>query len=258
MVKPEPGDKQNAVAVEQTEDGLLNGRLRLRQNADGYRAGVDAAMLAAACDAKPGQRVLDAGCGVGAVMLQAALRAPGAAFVGVERDPSAVERAQENIALNDLQDRVSVSAGEVSARPGPFAAAFDQALANPPFFDDPGAIRGPSPEKRGAWLADGGLPAWTEFVTEAVREGGSVILIHRADRLGELLALLARRAGSFQVRAVYPFADAPASRILVRAVRAGRAPLKLLPPLVLHPREGAKHTPEAEAILRGEASVTWD
>lgn len=245
------------MAAEHTDDRILGGRLRLRQAAAGYRAGLDAALLAAACDVKAGEHVLDAGCGAGAVMLQAAFRAPDATFLGVERDPAAIELARTNIELNGLQDRVSVDAGEVSARPGPYAGTFDRALANPPFFDDPSTLRGPSPAKRGAWLADDGLSAWIEFLTKVVREGGSVVLIHRADRLADLLALLSRRAGSFQVRPIQPFSDAPASRVLIRAVRAGRAPLKLLPPLVLHLRDGAKHTPETEAILRGEASLGW-
>ena len=46
-----------------TQDGLLGGRIALRQSAQGYRAGMDAALLAAACDAKPGDRVVEAGCG---------------------------------------------------------------------------------------------------------------------------------------------------------------------------------------------------
>ena len=51
--------------------------------------------------------------------------------------------------------------------------------------------------------------------------------------------------------------DAPAKRVLVRALKTGKAPLQLLPALILHPREGAKHTDEAEAILRGEAALGW-
>ena len=54
-----------------------------------------------------------------------------------------------------------------------------------------------------------------------------------------------------------PFADAPAKRVLVRAVKGGKAPLRLLPALVLHDRDGAKHSAAAEAILRGEASIDW-
>jgi len=90
-----------------------------------------------------------------------------------------------------------------------------------------------------------------------VREGGTITLIHRADRLADILALLADKAGSFQVRPVHPYADEPAKRVLVRAVKTGKAPLRLLPALVLHARDGGKHTPEAEAILRGRGELAW-
>ncbi len=134
---------------------------------------------------------------------------------------------------------------------------FDAAMANPPFFDDPAELRAPMPEKAGAWMADGGLAAWTGFLLKAVREGGSITVIHRADRLADLLALLSPKAGSFRIRPVQPFADEPAKRVILRAVKTGKAPLVLLPALVLHDRSGAKHTPEAEAILRGEAALDW-
>ncbi|HEX7884926.1 MAG TPA: methyltransferase, partial [Phenylobacterium sp.] len=94
--------------------------------------------------------------------------------------------------------------------------------------------------------------------SKAVREGGSITVIHRADRLADLLALLAPKAGSVQVRPIHPFADEPAKRVLVRAIKTGKAPLQLLPPLVLHDRDGGKHRPEVEATLRGEAELGWD
>ncbi len=241
-----------------TQDHILGGKVSLRQAAKGYRAGVDAALLAAACDAGDGERVLDAGCGVGAVMLAAATRRPGARFVGVERDPAAVALARGNVADNGLASRVEVMAGDVV---GGFKVLelepFDAAIANPPFFDDPASLRAPHPAKREAWMAEGGLAAWTAFLVGAVREGGSVTLIHRADRLADILALLGAKCGSFQVRPIHPFADAPAGRLIVRVVRGGKAPLQLLSALMLHERGGAKHTPETEAILRGEAGLTW-
>jgi tRNA1(Val) A37 N6-methylase TrmN6 len=257
MVKPDHGDEGREVA-RASEHGLLNGRVRLRQHADGYRAGMDAALLAAACDAGDGELVLEVGCGAGAALLAAAVRRPTARFVGVERDAAALELAIANTALNRLEDRVTARAGDVDAPASGLAAGtFDAAMANPPFFDDERALRGPAPAKRGAWIADGGLAAWIDFLTRAVRDGGTVTIIHRADRLADLLGLLALRAGSMQVRPVHPFADAPASRVVTRAIRGGRAPLRILPALVLHPRDGAKHTPEAEAIFRGEADLPW-
>jgi tRNA1(Val) A37 N6-methylase TrmN6 len=242
---------------ETTEDAVLDGRVRLRQPARGYRAGVDAALLAAACDAGAGERVIEAGCGAGAVLLAAAARRAGAHFTGVERDPKALALAQANIAANGLGERVEARAGDVALRfSGLGLAPFDAAMANPPFFDDPGTLRGPAAERRGAWMADDGLEAWIGFLSKAVREGGTITLIHRADRLGDILGLLAAKAGSVQVRPVQPFADAPAKRVLVRAVKTGKAPLRLLPPLVLH--AGERHTDEAEAILRGRAALAWD
>jgi tRNA1(Val) A37 N6-methylase TrmN6 len=242
-----------------TEDRLLGGRVRLLQPARGYRAGMDAALLAAACDAEAGERVLDVGCGPGAVLLQAAARRPGARFWGLERDPAALELARRGVELNGLHGRAEPLAGDVAQG---FAALklrpFDAVLSNPPFFDDGGAIRGPHPARRGAYLSDDGLEAWIRFLSKAAREGGSLTLIHRADRLGDILSLLSEKCGGVRIRPVHPFADTPAKRVLVRAVKAGKAPLELLPPLVLHDRSGGKHTPEAEAILRGEAALGWD
>ncbi len=241
-----------------TENRLLDGAVRLRQAARGYRAGMDAALLAAACDARPGQRVIEAGCGPGAALLAAAVRRPEARFTGIERDPQALALARENIALNGLADRVEALAGDVGQRFSSLGLPpFDAALANPPFFDDPAALRAPAPEKAAAWMADEGLMGWVEFLLKAVREGGTITVIHRADRLADLLGLLAPKAGSFQVLAIHPFADVAAKRVLVRAVKTGRAPLKLLPPLILHERGGAKHRPEIEAILRGQAALAW-
>jgi tRNA1(Val) A37 N6-methylase TrmN6 len=238
-----------------TEDRMLGGQLTLLQPAKGYRAGLDAALLAAACDAKPGDAVIEAGCGVGAVMLAAALRRPGAEFLGVERDPAALNLARANIISNRLGDRVQAEEGDVGGlRAG---RRFDAGLSNPPFFDDRGAIRGPHPAKASAFLADDGLRAWTGYLLGMVRDGGIVTLIHRADRLADLLSQLSAKAGSFQIRPVHPHADDPAGRVLVRAVRGGRAPLRLLPALVLHERGGAKHTKAAEAILRGETDLPW-
>lgn len=241
-----------------TEDRVLDGRVKLRQSAAGYRAGLDAALLAAACDAGQDDRVIEAGCGVGAALLAAATRRPGARFVGLERDPAAAALARENAALNDLAARVDIVEGDVAAG---FRAlglpVFDAMMSNPPFFDDPRALRAPAPEKTGAWMADAGLAAWTAFALKAVREGGTITLVHRADRLADILTLLAPKAGSFRIRPVQPFADAPAKRVLVRAVKTGKAPLVLLPALVMHDREGGKHSAQAEAILRGQAALEW-
>ena len=241
-----------------TTDDMLGGRLRLSQPRVGYRAGVDAALLAAACQAAPGARLIEAGCGVGAALLAAAARQPNARFVGIEIDPSAVVLGRGNIAANDMNDRVCILHGDIAAAFSELRLkTFDGALSNPPFFDDAGALRGPAPAKTRAWISREGLAAWISFLTRAVREGGDITLIHRADRLSDLLGLLGGKCGSIQVRPIQPFADTPAKRVLVRAVKTSKGPLRLLPALVLHDRTGAKHTDQTERLLRGETALTW-
>lgn len=256
---PPACEPRTADGASLTEDTVLGGRVRLLQPRRGYRAGLDAALLAASVEGEAGERLLEAGCGMGGALLQAAARLPECVFVGLERDPEALALAARSLAQNALDGRVRLLEGTVEAG---FRAlgepVFDAAFANPPFFDDPATLRGPAPERRGAWLADGGLGAWTRLLLKAVREGGAMTLIHRADRLADLLALMGEGAGDLRIRPVQPFSDAPAKRVLVRGVKASRAPLILLPPFVLHERGGAKHTVEAEALLRGEARLSWD
>ena len=250
--------REGRTGVDTAENTVLGGRVRLRQPVRGYRAGMDAALLAAAVDARPRQRVIEAGCGAGGALLQIAARCPDVALTGVERDLEAADLARGNAALNGMADRVEVVTGDVAAGFRTLdLSPFDWAVANPPFFDNETALRAPDPAKRGAWIADDGLEAWTAFLIKAVREGGRIVMIHRADRLADILGLLGGKCGSFAVRPIQPFADEAAKRVLVRAIRTGKAPLRLLPPLVLHDRSGAKYTPEAEAILRGDAALPF-
>lgn len=254
MVTPHERVKRVTVAPEVEENALLGGRVRLTQPRDGYRAGMDAALLAAAVPARRGETVLEAGCGAGAVLCQIGVRRIGVTLLGVEREPPAAALARENLSLNALEGEVltaDVAAG-FAALDRPRA---DWAISNPPFFDDPDALRAPGPGKRAAWMADDGLEAWTDFLLAGVRDGGGIVMIHRADRLADLLQLLGRKAGSFRVLPIHPYADRPAKRVLVRATRLGRAPLAILPPLVLHEAGAGKHSARAEPLLRGEAAL---
>lgn len=219
---------------------------------------MDAALLAATVTPRAGERLIEAGCGAGAVLMQLAKRHEGLSLAGLERDLFAYELAKHNTRANGVADRTTILNGDVAKGFRTLELPlFDWAVSNPPYFDDPNSIRAPAEERRGAWIADDGLKVWTQFLLKSVREGGRIHIVHRADRLADILSLLAPKAGSFAIRPVHSFADEPAKRVLVQAIKTGKAPLRLLPPLVLHPRTGPKHTPGAEAILRGESALPF-
>jgi tRNA1(Val) A37 N6-methylase TrmN6 len=235
-----------------TEDGFLAGAVRLRQPAKGYRAGADAILLAAALEAQKGETLMEAGCGAGAALLAAAHLLPGVSFVGVERDAIAAGLARENVALNGLGERVAIVEGNALAE-GP---SFDGVFLNPP-FDEAEGSQPPHPARRSSYLTEASIDDWIKALANRLKGGGALTLIQRAQHLPAILAALEGRLGGVEALPVRPQSDQPAKRVLVRARKGGRAPLRLLKGIDLHDGGGAKFTPEAEAIFRGEARVIW-
>lgn len=237
-----------------SENRFLDGRVRVTQPEEGFRAGIDAVLLAAAIDAKPGESLIEFGCGAGTATLCAAARLPGCRFSGFDIDPDMVALAQGNAAVNDFADRVRFAEGDVG-QPGEWGPT-DQVFFNPPFFDDPKSLRAPKPGKMRAYLT-GSVPVadWIAAARNTLTPKGRLTVIHRADRLGDLLSLLQTGWGDVRVKPIHPRADAPAKRVLVAARRDSKGPLALLPPLILHDDAGGKYSAEAEEILRGRAGI---
>lgn len=236
-----------------TEDRLLGGRVVLRQPREGYRAGIDPLLLAAALDLRPGSRAGEFGCGAGAALLAAAVLYPGAQLTGVERDPKMAALARANIALNACADRVRAEDGDALTAFAP--ESLDAVFFNPPFFGDPTALRAPKPGKTDAWLAREPLGDWIAAGLKALKPRGRLTLVHRADALAEALAALHGRAGDLRVLPVAARPGGAARRVLIGARKGGRGPMRLASPLVLHGAEGSGYAADADALLRGEARL---
>ena len=244
-----------------TDDAFLGGALRIRQPVGGYRAGLDAVLLAATLSAERGERVLDIGAGVGVVGLAAAWRVPDIEVTLVERDPGLAALARDNIASNGLGARVGDVVADIT-RPlrelpelGGLAETYDHALANPPYHvEGRGTLAGKPLKAAANAMPAGALDRWIRFAAAMLRPGGSLTLIHRPDALAGLLAALGGRFGGVVLLPVYPRASEPASRLLARAVKGSRAPLQLRPGLFLHD-DGHGFGPWIEAILRRGAAL---
>lgn len=241
-----------------TEDAVLGGRLVLRQPRKGHRVGHDAILLAAACSARPGQHLIELGAGVGAAGLAVARRVDDLKLTLIEIDPALATLARDNAERNGLAGRTRVICLDATASPADFAAAglssrgeADHVLMNPPFNPE----HNPSPDRRRRLAhagADETLPRWVEAAAWLLRPTGVLTLIWRADGLGAVVAALAGAFGSLRILPIHPKPDAPAIRVLVRAVKESRAPLALLPGLALTDGRG-QPSPAAEAVLRESA-----
>jgi tRNA1(Val) A37 N6-methylase TrmN6 len=244
-----------------TEDAVLGGALRLRQPRWGHRVGHDAVLLAAACPAQAGEHVVDLGAGVGAAGLAVAARACDTTVTLVEIDPELAALAAENAELNGLAARVGSVTLDAAAPARAFAAAglvpesVARVLMNPPFNDPVRQQTSPDCRRLLAHAAPReALAAWTRTAARLLRPRGTLTVIFRADGLVDLGRALESVFGAIMVLPVYPKPDEPAIRVLVRATKASRAPLALLPGLVLNDA-GGYPTPQAEAVLRGGATL---
>ncbi|MBV8755314.1 MAG: methyltransferase [Hyphomicrobiales bacterium] len=245
---------RNAKNLAVTEDAVLGGRLVLRQPRRGHRFGHDAILLAASTPAKAGEHVVEFGAGVGAAGLALASRVPGLALTLVEIDRELATLAGENISRNGLADGVRAVTLDVTAGARAFAAealppgSAARVLMNPP-FNDPAVSRASPDAGRRCAHVSAGIAPWLNSAQRLLGAGGTVTLIWRADGLGDVLSALAPGFGAITAQPVHPRADAPAVRVLVRAVKGSGAPLVLLPPLVLAGTDG-RPSAEAEAVLR--------
>ena len=127
-----------------------------------------------------------------------------------------------------------------------------------PFLERGQATPPSEPGKAEAQLeGEADLAAWVRFALAMLRPKGSVTFIHRADRLEQLLAQFAGRAGEIVVFPLWPGAGKPARRVIVHARKGIASPTRLLPGMVLHGPDG-RFTAEAEAVLRHAAALPLD
>lgn len=244
------------------EDRLLGGRVRMLQPLAGYRAATDPVLLAAACPARPGQSVLDLGCGAGAVALCLAARVPELRLTGLEIQPAYAALARQNAALNAVA--MTVIEGDVAHPPADLRAlSCDHVVMNPPFHDA-GAVQPlPRRERDLAHREGAAGPAdWVGCAIARLRPGGMLTVVHRTERLPDLLAALGGRAGAVAVLPLAARAGRAARRVVLRAVKGARGPFRLCAPLILH--DGPEHladrddfTAEASAILRQCAPLAF-
>ncbi len=241
-----------------TEDLLLNGRVRLTQSVTGYRVAVDPILLAAAVPAAAGDQLLDLGSGTGAAALCLHHRVPGCRIVGLEVDDDMLALARQNAALNEASKAVTFVQGDVAAPPPQIAApTFDHVFTNPPYLGpDRSDVRVSRDAQRDAAdiesTAD--LRRWIVCAVAALKPKGRLTLIHRADRLDELLSELRRHAGEIVVFPLWPKSGRPAKRVLVTARTGVATPLRLSSGLILHEQSGA-YTEAARAVLENGAPL---
>jgi tRNA1(Val) A37 N6-methylase TrmN6 len=250
--------------LDTTEDTLLGGRVKLSQPRSGYRVAIDPVLLAASVEAAPGERILDVGAGVGAIGLCLVARLGDVFVQGVEVQSELVALAAHNAQHNGWLDFMSTAQHDIeSSTIAPYVAerllpeSYDQVVTNPPYLPAHSANR-PLDRMRALATVEStaNLADWLQFALNRLKHGGTLTMVHRADRLDEILALLKGRAGETVIFPLWPGPGKDANRVIVRTRKGSDAPLRLASGLLLHDG-GEKYTATAERILREAGALAF-
>lgn len=237
-------------------DTLVNGKVILEQYAKGYRAGLDAVFLAAACPIQPKQTVLDVGCGVGAAFLCLHQRINNIEITGIEGNHDLCMLAKSNSAKNHCSS--TIIPYKIPDRPDLLGhKRFDHVITNPPYFE--AFYHDPSPhslkaQAMGETLTS--LAVWLDYCLRKLRDRGTLTLIYTADRIDDVLHSLHKRVGEIKI---YPLWNH--KRLCKRLIITGRKVTKggcvLYPGMILHNQDGT-YTQNALEILSQGKSLLWD
>lgn len=236
---------------------ILNGSISLKQPEHGFRTSIDAVLLAAACPCQENQKIADFGCGVGSASIAAIARVPNIQLCGFEMQENHIPIARENAKNNGFEQNANFHHQDITNLPEEYAHNFDHIICNPPYEDHGKHITSPKDEKAkaiGHSQDSVDIASWVKAAFFALKSGGGLTIIHKADQLQTIMIALGKSFGATEIIPLWPKAGKPAKRVIIRTIKHRKSPANILPGLVLH-NENGQYTDEAEKILRNKSGL---
>ena len=219
---------------------LWPGGPKFKQDGSAFPLSTDSVLLAYFAAPVRARRILDLGCGAGALCVLLRASHPGAEIGGVELQSEAAALCRENFKINGLDAGLVVTGDLREHRALWSAGGFDLVVSNPPYFPEksgaasPDRARSMARSERECTLDE--LCAASAYLC---RNGGAFALVHRPERLSEVFrALSAHGLEPKRLRFVQHKAGSAPSLALVEARRGGRPGLEVERPLILRDESG--------------------
>jgi len=222
-------------------DDLQRNGYQIIQNRDGFCFGMDAVLLSGFAKVKPEEKAIDLGTGTGIIPILLEAKNQGLHYTGLEIQEEVADMAARSVALNHLEDKISIIRGDIKEASRLFgAASFDVVTSNPPYMNDAHGLKNPDLPKaisRHEVLCT--LQDVTREAARLLRPGGRFYLVHRPHRLIEIItALKSVGMEPKRMKMVHPFVDKEANMVLIEAVRGGRSMIKVEAPVVVYKEPG--------------------
>ena len=165
----------------------LHNGFTLEAGGDGFPLSTDSMVLAHFARLPRQARVLDLGSGCGTLGLLLCADDPGCSVTGLEIDPAAHAVAQQNIERNGLSGRMESICADLRSFTG---SGFPVCISNPPYFSGgPASTRHPTARREDTCQPE----ELFEAAAKALRYGGDFFLVHKPERLAQLIGCGAKQ-----------------------------------------------------------------
>lgn len=222
---------------DETLDTFFDGKIQVLQKQRGYRFSVDAVLLSRFIRFRKNEKAIDLGTGCGIVPLLLSQMTRIAFIVGVEIQKELADLAKINVLLNHLEDRISILHQDFRGLPNTFPAGFfDLVFSNPPYRKHLTGRTNPSIERAIArHEIKGTLGDLISIASYLLPPKGRCCLIYPASRAADLMvSLRGKQLEPKRMQWVHPSLDEEARFVLVEAMKASGAELKVMKPLILN------------------------
>ncbi|MCD7967754.1 MAG: tRNA1(Val) (adenine(37)-N6)-methyltransferase [Clostridiaceae bacterium] len=222
-------------------DDLQRNGYQIIQKKNGFCFGMDAVLLSGFARVKPGEKAIDLGTGTGIIPILLEAKYEGEHYTGLEIQDEMADMAARSVALNHLEEKVSIVKGDIKEASRLFgAASFDVVTSNPPYMNDAHGLKNPDLPKaisRHEVLCT--LDDVTREAARLLRPGGRFYMVHRPHRLIEIITALTKyKLEPKRMKMVHPFVEKDANMVLIEAVRGGKSMIKVEAPIVVYQEPG--------------------
>ncbi len=212
--------------------------IKIVQNKDYFNFSLDSVLLPNFVEiTRKTKKILDMCTGNAPIPLILSTKTD-AKIYGVELQKEVYDLAKETIKINNLDNQIELINDNIKNLKKIFdTETFDIITCNPPYFKkkDDSIIN----ENKIKSIARHELEMELEdvmIISKALlKNKGSLVLVHRTDRLIEIIELMKKHnIEPKRMRLIYPKVNAESNLVLIDGRKNGKEGLKILPPLYIH------------------------
>lgn len=217
-------------------------KLKIVQNNEYFNFSLESILLPRFCVLRNNMKIMDLCTGNAPIPLVLS-QFTNSHIIGVELQKEIYDLAKETIRINNLENRIDILNMDVKDVIKSYETdSFDLITCNPPYFKylESSNINQNEIKSIARHEIKVNLEDIISISKKLLKNNGSLVLVHRTERLSEIIELLNKNnMEAKRIRFIYPKEGEDSNLVLIDAHKNGKIGLKVLPPLICHNNDGS-------------------